>query len=128
MYLLGHSLDNLSLMALTISAGFVVDADIVMIENITRFIEATRRFSLSQTVGPLDFRPELDYRNPKSRQFRLSVFLRGESYCFVLLPIRSSGATALPPRSHFPSQPSELVGRPARSTHQIRLEKRRSHV
>jgi multidrug efflux pump len=39
MYLLGYSLDNLSLMALTISTGFVVDDAIVMIENITRFIE-----------------------------------------------------------------------------------------
>ena len=40
MYALGYSLDNLSLMALTISTGFVVDDAIVMIENITRFIEA----------------------------------------------------------------------------------------
>ena len=39
MYLLGYSLDNLSLMALTISTGFVVDDAIVMIENIDRFIE-----------------------------------------------------------------------------------------
>jgi multidrug efflux pump len=40
MYLLGFSLDNLSLMALTISTGFVVDDAIVMIENISRYIEA----------------------------------------------------------------------------------------
>jgi multidrug efflux pump len=39
MYLLGYSLDNLSLMALTISTGFVVDDAIVMIENIARYIE-----------------------------------------------------------------------------------------
>ena len=39
MYLLGYSLDNLSLMALTISTGFVVDDAIVMIENISRFLE-----------------------------------------------------------------------------------------
>ena len=39
MYLLGYSLDNLSLMALTISTGFVVDDAIVMIENISRYIE-----------------------------------------------------------------------------------------
>ncbi|HTC07422.1 MAG TPA: MdtB/MuxB family multidrug efflux RND transporter permease subunit [Acetobacteraceae bacterium] len=39
MYLLGFSLDNLSLMALTISTGFVVDDAIVMIENIARHIE-----------------------------------------------------------------------------------------
>jgi len=40
MYLLGFSLNNLSLMALTISTGFVVDDAIVMIENITRYVEA----------------------------------------------------------------------------------------
>lgn len=39
MYLLGYSLNNLSLMALTISTGFVVDDAIVMIENIIRYIE-----------------------------------------------------------------------------------------
>jgi multidrug efflux pump len=39
MYMLGYSLDNLSLMALTISTGFVVDDAIVMIENIARYIE-----------------------------------------------------------------------------------------
>jgi len=39
MYLLGFSLDNLSLMALTISTGFVVDDAIVVIENITRYLE-----------------------------------------------------------------------------------------
>jgi multidrug efflux pump len=39
-YLLGYSLNNLTLMALTISTGFVVDDAIVMIENIVRYIEA----------------------------------------------------------------------------------------
>ena len=39
MYLMGYSLNNLTLMALTISTGFVVDDAIVMIENITRYIE-----------------------------------------------------------------------------------------
>ena len=39
MYLLGYSLDNLSLMALTISTGFVVDDAIVVLENITRYRE-----------------------------------------------------------------------------------------
>ena len=46
MYLLGYSLDNLSLMALTISTGFVVDDAIVMIENISRYIE--------EGMSPLD--------------------------------------------------------------------------
>src|SRR5712671_4809456 len=40
MYLLGYSLNNLSLMALTISAGLVVDDTIVVLENVTRHIEA----------------------------------------------------------------------------------------
>ncbi len=46
MYLLGYSIDNLSLMALTISTGFVVDDAIVVIENITRYLE--------QGLGPLE--------------------------------------------------------------------------
>jgi multidrug efflux pump len=43
MYLLGYSIDNLSLMALTISTGFVVDDAIVVIENITRYLEQGMR-------------------------------------------------------------------------------------
>src|SRR6202021_4203984 len=39
MYVLGYSLDNISLMALTISVGFIVDDAIVMIENIVRYLE-----------------------------------------------------------------------------------------
>ncbi len=39
MYLLGYSLDNLSLMGLSIAVGFVVDDAIVMLENIVRHIE-----------------------------------------------------------------------------------------
>ena len=39
MYLLGYSLDNLSLMALAISTGFVVDDAIVVLENIMRHVE-----------------------------------------------------------------------------------------
>jgi multidrug efflux pump len=46
MYLLGYSLNNLTLMALTISTGFVVDDAIVMIENISRYLE--------QGFGPLE--------------------------------------------------------------------------
>src|SRR5205814_438233 len=43
MYLLGYTLDNLSLMALTVSTGFVVDDAIVVIENITRYREQGKR-------------------------------------------------------------------------------------
>ena len=50
MYLLGYSLNNLTLMALTISTGFVVDDAIVMIENIDRYLE--------EGDSPLRGRPE----------------------------------------------------------------------
>jgi len=56
MYLLGYSLDNLSLMALTLSVGFVVDDAIVMLENIVRHIEAGEKplqaaFNGSREIG-----------------------------------------------------------------------------
>ena len=51
MYLLGYSLNNLTLMALTISTGFVVDDAIVMIENIARYIEAGERRSQAALKG-----------------------------------------------------------------------------
>jgi hydrophobic/amphiphilic exporter-1 (mainly G- bacteria), HAE1 family len=56
MYLLGYSLDNLSLMALTLSVGFVVDDAIVMLENIVRHMEMGEKpmqaaFSGSREIG-----------------------------------------------------------------------------
>ncbi len=51
MYLLSFSLDNLSLMALTISTGFVVDDAIVMIENIARYIEGGMEPMKASLVG-----------------------------------------------------------------------------
>ncbi len=55
-YLLGYSLDNLSLMAMTIATGFVVDDAIVVIENISRYIEKgedryTAAIKGSQEIG-----------------------------------------------------------------------------
>ncbi|MGA9885250.1 MAG: efflux RND transporter permease subunit [Candidatus Acidiferrales bacterium] len=60
MYLLGYSLDNLSLMALTIATGFVVDDAIVVMENISRHIEAgmsplAASLKGSQEIGPTIF-------------------------------------------------------------------------
>jgi multidrug efflux pump len=57
MYLLGYSLNNLSLMALTISAGLVVDDTIVVLENVTRHIEAgmTRMQAALQGAGEVAF-------------------------------------------------------------------------
>ena len=40
MYLLGYSIDNLSLMALTIATGFVVDDAVVVLENVVRHLES----------------------------------------------------------------------------------------
>jgi multidrug efflux pump len=51
MYLLGYSLNNLSLMALTIATGFVVDDAIVMIENISRHLEMARNVSAKADAG-----------------------------------------------------------------------------
>ncbi|MGM9488053.1 efflux RND transporter permease subunit [Ideonella sp. YS5] len=51
MYLLGYSLNNLSLMALTIATGFVVDDAIVMIENITRHLEMASDVSAEANAG-----------------------------------------------------------------------------
>jgi hypothetical protein len=54
MYLLGYSLNNLSLMALTIATGFVVDDAIVMIENIARHIEEGMRHGGGAARAPRD--------------------------------------------------------------------------
>jgi HAE1 family hydrophobic/amphiphilic exporter-1 len=56
MYLLGYSLNNLSLMALTLSVGFVVDDAIVMLENIVRHMEWAKSrmeaaFAASREIG-----------------------------------------------------------------------------
>src|SRR5262249_20402848 len=51
MYLFGYSLDNLSLMALTISTGFVVDDAIVVTENIARYIEEGKRPLEAALIG-----------------------------------------------------------------------------
>src|SRR6516162_10287229 len=51
MYLCGYSMDNLSLMALTLSVGFVVDDAIVMLENIVRHMEAGRTVFEAAMVG-----------------------------------------------------------------------------
>ena len=60
MYLCGYSLDNLSLMALTIVTGFVVDDAIVVIENINRYLEAglsPYQAALKGVAGDWIYRP-----------------------------------------------------------------------
>ncbi len=77
MYLLGFSLDNLSLMALTISTGFVVDDAIVMIENISRYIEAGE----SPLAGALK----------GSRQIGFTIISLTVSLIAVLIPLLFMG-------------------------------------
>jgi len=77
MYLLGYSLDNLSLMALAISTGFVVDDAIVVLENITRFIE--------QGMTPV----QAAYRG--AREIGFTVLSMSVSLVAVFIPILLMG-------------------------------------
>ena len=73
MYLAGYSLDNLSLMALTISTGFVVDDAIVVIENIARYLE--------QGMPPVQAALQ------GSREIGFTVFSMSASLVAVFIPI-----------------------------------------
>jgi multidrug efflux pump len=77
MYLLGYSVDNLSLMALTVSTGFVVDDAIVVIENITRYLE--------QGLRPL----EAALRG--AREISFTVLSMSTSLVAVFIPILLMG-------------------------------------
>jgi hydrophobe/amphiphile efflux-1 (HAE1) family protein len=77
MYLVGYSIDNLSLMALTISTGFVVDDAIVVIENISRYLE--------QGLSSL----EAAFRG--SREIGFTVFSMSTSLIAVFIPILLMG-------------------------------------
>jgi multidrug efflux pump len=77
MYLLGYTLDNLSLMALTISTGFVVDDAIVVLENITRYLE--------QGMSPMDAAMK------GSREIGFTVLSMSTSLIAVFIPILLMG-------------------------------------
>ncbi|MGB0034987.1 MAG: efflux RND transporter permease subunit, partial [Candidatus Acidiferrales bacterium] len=77
MYLLNYSVDNLSLMALTISTGFVVDDAIVVIENITRYLE--------QGLSPL----ESAFKG--SQEIGFTVLSMSTSLIAVFIPILMMG-------------------------------------
>ena len=77
MYLLGYSLNNLTLMALTISTGFVVDDAIVMIENIARYVE--------EGMGPLQAALE------GSAQIGFTIVSLSISLIAVLIPLLFMG-------------------------------------
>ncbi len=77
MYLSGFSLDNLSLMSLTIATGFVVDDAIVMIENVSRFIEAGETPLTAALQG--------------SRQIAFTILSLTVSLIAVLIPLLFMG-------------------------------------
>ncbi len=77
MYLYGFSLDNLSLMALTISTGFVVDDAIVMIENITRYVESGHEPEQAALIG--------------SKQIGFTIISLTVSLIAVLIPLLFMG-------------------------------------
>ncbi len=77
MYLLGYSVDNLSLMALTISTGFVVDDAIVVIENISRHLEAGMKPMEATLQG--------------SREIGFTVISMSTSLIAVFIPILLMG-------------------------------------
>jgi hydrophobe/amphiphile efflux-1 (HAE1) family protein len=77
MYLLGYTLDNLSLMALTISTGFVVDDAIVVIENISRHLEAGMKPFRAAMVG--------------SKEIGFTVLSMSTSLIAVFIPILLMG-------------------------------------
>jgi multidrug efflux pump len=77
MYLLGYSLDNLSLMALAISTGFVVDDAIVVLENITRYLEQ------GMTTAAAAFRG--------AREIGFTVISMSTSLVAVFIPILMMG-------------------------------------
>ena len=71
MYLFGHSLDNISLMALTLSVGFVVDDAIVMLENITRHMEMGK----SRWQATLDGSKEISFTIVSMTISLIAVFI-----------------------------------------------------
>jgi multidrug efflux pump len=77
MYLLGYSIDNLSLMALTIATGFVVDDAIVVMENITRHLESGMPAFNAALVG--------------AREIGFTVFSISMSLIAVFIPILMMG-------------------------------------
>ena len=77
MYLAGYTIDNLSLMALTISTGFVVDDAIVVIENITRHLEAGMKPMAAALLG--------------AKEIGFTVLSMSTSLIAVFIPILAMG-------------------------------------
>src|SRR5437762_699906 len=81
MYLLGYSLDNLSLMALTLSVGFVVDDAIVMLENIVRHLEQGKK----PLAAALDGSREISFTTV-SMTLSPAAVLGGTVWLFAIMP------------------------------------------
>src|SRR5262249_55932110 len=77
MYLLGYTIDNLSLMALTLSVGFVVDDAIVMLENIVRHMEQGKSFLQAALNG--------------SREISFTILSMTLSLAAVFIPVLFMG-------------------------------------
>src|SRR3989442_14303914 len=77
MYLLGYKVDNLSLLALAISTGFVVDDAIVVIENISRYLEMGMRPAMAALTG--------------SKEIAFTVLSMSTSLVSVFIPILLMG-------------------------------------
>ncbi len=89
MYMLGYSVDNLSLMALAISTGFVVDDAIVVIENITRYLEMGMRPAMAALTG--------------AREIGFTVLSMSTSLIAVFIPLLLMGGISVVCSASFPS-------------------------
>ena len=100
MYLLGYSLNNLSLMAMTIAAGFVVDDAIIVLENVTRHIEAGMRRIEAALQG--------------AREVGFTVVSMSMSLIAVFIPDPADGRHRRPPvpriRRHADDRHPDLDG------------------
>ena len=140
MYVLGYSIDNLSLMGLTIAVGFVVDDAIVMIENIVRYIEEGEKpfdaalkgagqigftivsitFSLIAVFIPLLFMGGIVGR--LFREFAVTVTVAVVMSAFVSLTLTPVMC------ARFPQAPDRPQARPARPDVRGRLRRRRAFL
>ena len=134
MYAAGYSLDNLSLMGLTIAVGFVVDDAIVMIENIVRYIEAGDRpfeaalkgagqigftiisitFSLIAVFIPLLFMGGIIGR--LFREFAVTVIGRGRGLGVDLADPDAGDVLAVPEAQEELHRPAASTGWPRASS------------
>jgi multidrug efflux pump len=122
MYLAGYSVDNLSLMALTISTGFVVDDAIVVIENVTRYLER----------GMHSFQAALE----GARQIGFTVLSMSTSLIAVFIPLLMMGGIVGRLFREFAvtlstaiviSMAISLTATPMMCAHLLKAESRRKH-